>query len=163
MDADAQIEGLPRKGLAAAYAQQIKEAVLTHREERTAGYLTRSGLYTAAITALFALVFWALLWSMPRAINFLEARYRRRLEGLQTKSFRILGAEQFWSICEQSVRAAWWLVLVVLAYAYVDMALAQFPWTRYASHWLLNLVMDPLRIMALGVAQSIPAWLSSRS
>jgi small-conductance mechanosensitive channel len=54
------------------------------------------------------------------------------------------------------VRAAWWLVLVVLAYAYVDMALAQFPWTRYASYWLLNLVMDPLRIMALGVAQSIP-------
>jgi small-conductance mechanosensitive channel len=156
VDADAQIEGLPRKSLATAYVRQIREAVLTHRDERTAGFLTRSGLYTAAITAIFALMFWALLWLMPRTIGFLVARYRPKMEGLQAKSFGMLDAEQFWGIVEQSVRAAWWLGLVVLAYAYVDMALAQFPWTRYASHWLLNLAMDPLRIMAQGVAQSIP-------
>jgi len=156
LDADAQIEGVPRKSLAAAYARQIKEAVRTHREERTAGYLTRSGLYTAAITVIFALIFWVLRWLMPRTVNFLRTRYRPKLDDIQSRSFGMLGAEQFWSICEQSVRAGWWLVLVVVAYAYVDMALAQFPWTRYASHWLLNLVMDPLRIMAQGVAQSIP-------
>jgi small-conductance mechanosensitive channel len=156
VDADAQIEGLSRKSLATAYVKQIKDAIRAHREERTADYLTRSGLYTGAITAMFALVFWALLWLMPRTIDLLMARYRPKMEGLEAKAFGMLDADQFWGIFEQSVRAAWWLVLVVIAYAYVDMALAQFPWTRYASHWLLNLVMDPLRIMAQGVAQSMP-------
>jgi small-conductance mechanosensitive channel len=156
VDADAQIEGVARKSLATAYAKQIKDAMRTHREERTAGRLTRSGLYTAAITAIFAIILWALRWLMPRTTGLLRARYRPKLDAIESKSFGMLDAEHFWSICEQSVRAGWWLVLAVIAYAYVDMALAQFPWTRYASHWLLNLVMDPLRIMAHGVAESVP-------
>jgi small-conductance mechanosensitive channel len=93
---------------------------------------------------------------MPRTVEFLKAHYHPHVEDIQAKSFGMLDAGQFWTILEQSVRAGWWLVLVVIAYAYVDMALAQFPWTRYASYWLLGLVMDPLRIMARGMAQSIP-------
>ena len=156
LDADASIEGVRRQVLASAFVRTMKEAVRAHREERTAGYLIQSGLYTAAITAIFALILWALRWLMPHTVNFLRARYHPKLEGLEAKSFGMLGADQFWSIFERSVRAVWWLVLMVIAYAYVDMALAQFPWTRYASHWLLNLVLDPLRIMGRGVVEAIP-------
>lgn len=156
LDADAQLEGVKRQVLARAIGAKITEAVRVYREERSAGYLTQSGLTTAAITVIFALILWALRWLMPRTVKFLRARYHPRVEDLRAKSFGMLDADQFWTILEQSVRAGWWLVFAVIAYAYVDIALAQFPWTRHASHWLLDLVMGPLRIMGRGVAQSIP-------
>jgi small-conductance mechanosensitive channel len=156
LDGDAQLEGVKRQILVRAILAKIGEAVSLHREERTAGYLTRSGLYTAAITALFALILWTLRWLAPRTVKFFRAHFHPKVEELQARSFGMLDAEQFWAILDQSVRAGWWLVLAVVAYAYLDMALAQFPWTRYASGLLLKLVLDPLRIMGRGVMESVP-------
>ncbi|MBE0627371.1 MAG: mechanosensitive ion channel [Burkholderiales bacterium] len=156
VDADAQLEGLPRKVLAVAYAKQIGDAVRAHREERTAAYLTRSGLYTAAMTAILVLALWALRWSLAYTTNTLRARFQPRLADIQSKSFGMLGADQFWRVVERGIRGLWWLALVIAAYAYVDFALSRFPWTRHASRWLLNLVLDPLRIMGQAVAESIP-------
>jgi small-conductance mechanosensitive channel len=156
LDADAGIEGVDRRVLARAVIGQINEAVRKHREERTAPYLLRSGLYTAAMTAIFALALWALRWLLSRTVSSLKARYQPKMEDIQSKSFGMLGADQFWKMVERGIRGGWWLLIAMIAYVYVDIALSRFPWTRQASRWLLNLVLDPLRIMGQAVAESIP-------
>jgi len=156
MDADASIEGINRHLFAKAIVEKIKEAVGVHREERTAGHLTERGLYTIALTAIFLAFLWAVRWLMPRSVSILKARLHPRVEDLEAKSFGMLDAGQFWTICANSVRGGWALLVLVIAFAYVEVALAQFPWTRFASGWLLNLVLDPLRIMGRGVMASIP-------
>lgn len=156
IEADARIESLERGILAKAYIGQIKEAVRSHREERSAPYLLRNALYTAAMTAILVLVLWLLRWSLARALEFFKSRYQLKLKDVETKSFGVLEADQFWNIIERGIRGGWWLLLLVLLYAYVDIALSRFPWTRAASHWLLGLALDPLRIMGHAIAQSIP-------
>ena len=156
VDADAGIERLERKLLAQIFVKQIKKAVRAYREERSAPYLMQHALYTAAMTAILVLLLWGLRLLLLRLIAILKVRLQPKLEGVQSKSSGLVGADQFWAVVERGIRGVWWLALVIAAYAYVDFALSRFPWTRHASRWLLNLVLDPLHIMGQAIAESIP-------
>jgi small-conductance mechanosensitive channel len=156
IDADAGIERLERKLFAQVVVRQIKEAVRAYREERSAPYLMQGALYTAAITAILVLLLWGLRVLLSRVIAILRVRLQPKLEGVQSKSLGMVGADQFWAVVERGIRGVWWLALLIAAYAYVDLALSGFPWTRHASRWLLNLVLDPLHIMMQAIAGSIP-------
>ena len=155
-DNDAQAEGAARDVVAIVFAQRIKEAVHMHRLERTPGYLWRSAIFTGAATAALALILWASRWAMRRAVRVIDARIKRRLERLEASSFGVLDADQLRSVLQGAIRAAWGLVVIVASVAYVEFALARFPWTRRMAEWLLALLVDPLRVIGNAIYDAIP-------
>ena len=156
LDADARNEGLERKILVKVWLEHVSQAVLAYRAERTAEYLRRSAILAAVAIAGAALFLWFTHWSVRRLQAVSEARYRARLEKLETGSFGMLDAEQMASVIERAIRAVWWLIVLFTLLFSVDFVLEQFPWTRHAARWLLALVLDPLRTMGQAIADSIP-------
>ena len=156
VDGDAQLEGIQVNLAATVFLNQIGDAVTAHREERTAAYLWRMGAAVLAATAALALLLWLTRWLQRRLVAWLKVRFQRRLEKLETRSFGMLDAEQVWAVFERTLWTFWWIVAIVASYAYVEFSLESFPWTRRAARWLLDLVVDPLRVMGRAVVESIP-------
>lgn len=156
LEVDAQVEGLHRETLAEAYARQIRQAIENYRHERSAAYLQASAARAAVATAALAVVLW-LLWVLGKRVRrFTEARYKHHLHDVAIQSFQIVNAAQLWTGVTIVLRWCFWLAAVALAYAYIEYVLNLFPWTREFAQQLLNVVLDPLRTMALATWQKVP-------
>jgi small-conductance mechanosensitive channel len=156
LDVDAELQGTDRRLVAWAFADNIRQAVTAHRAERTPGHLLRSALYTLAGAAILVAVLWLTHRLTGRMSSFAETRLRRRLQGLESLSFGVIDADQFSSVIRRAIHAAWVLVCIVATSAFLDLALEAFPWTRRAARWLVELLVDPLRVMGNAFIDSIP-------
>ena len=155
-EGDAQLEGIEPSLAAQVFIEQIGIAVSAHREERKPAYLWRMAGVVLAATVLLVLLLWLTRWLQRRLVDWLKSRYHRRLERLEIRSFGMLDAEQVWTVIEGALWTVWWVIALVASYAYLDFALESFPWTRRAARWLLDLVVDPLRVMGSAIVESIP-------
>jgi small-conductance mechanosensitive channel len=116
---------------------------------RTAVY---SGVATLVLAALVALV----IWLSRRAQRALEATYRQRVQSVGIQSFQILRAEQIWVALRRALLGARTLVILVLAFVYLQYVLGLLPWARGASSRLLQYILDPLATMGWGVVNALP-------
>jgi small-conductance mechanosensitive channel len=156
VDADARYESIARKTLTEALVQTIRGAVTDYRQARSREALIRAAVYggiaTLALAALMALV----IWISRRAQTTLEATYRQRVQSVGIQSFQIVRAEQIWVGLRRALLGARTLVILVLAFAYVQYVLGLLPWTRGASSRLLQYILDPLAVMAWGIVNVLP-------
>lgn len=159
VDADAQRESSPRSVLARAYQMRISEAIHEYRRDRSPGSLARAGL--AALAATIALA--VLLWIGTRVMHWLdillERRVKRRLEGLEEQSLRIVNATHLWRLLSGLRSVLWTAATLIAIVVYFDFLLHLFPWTRGFGHQLLTLLTDPLRIIGQGILAAIPKLL----
>jgi small-conductance mechanosensitive channel len=155
-DADARLEQLDRRNLAAAYVTRIGEVMQGYRRDRSAEQLARSGLYALAATGGFALVLWLGTRATRKLDAVLERRVKARLAGIEAKSLRLLNAAQLWQML-RSLRVLVWVAVVVGAsLVYLDFLLHLFPWTRWFGVRLFDLLFDPLRTIGAGIVAAIP-------
>lgn len=156
VDSDAELEGVNRRLVAKALRAKIERAVISYREERTSDYLWHASIITLAATCLLALALWLTHALTRRLRRAMAARFRQKLDELQVHKLGVVQAEHVWRALERTVETVWGLVAIVAVFGYVDFALAQFPWTRATAHWIVNLAVDPLRIMVDGIVEAIP-------
>jgi len=155
-DADARLEGIDSSLLASVYVTRIGEAISSYRREREPQQVMRGSMF--AVAGLVLLV--ALLWLGARAMHWLDAllerRIKSRLEGLETKSLRLLNATQLWRAL-RSLRSLFWTATALAAILfYLDFVLQLFPWTRDFGIRLYDLLVDPLRAFGRGLLGAIP-------
>ena len=86
----------------------------------------------------------------------LERRYRARVQGIQDRAFQLVKAEQIWHALTSILNFAWAVCLLVILYFYLNYVLALFPWTRALGRSLLEIAVDPLRTMGLGLLGMVP-------
>jgi small-conductance mechanosensitive channel len=155
-DADAQYESLDRKALAEAILRAIRAAVTDYRQARSRAALirtaVRSGVATVVLAALVVLVIRLSRWAQTA----LEATYRQRVQSVGIQAFQIVRAEQIWASLRRALVGARTIVILGLAFVYLQYVLGLLPWTRGASNRLLQYVLDPLAIMGWGVVNAIP-------
>ena len=155
-DADARYESMDRHVLTDALLRTVREAVAGYRQARSREALTRSavsiGVATLVLAALVALV----VWLSRRAQTALEAIYKQRVQSVGIQSFQIVRAEQIWVALRRALIGARVLVILGLAFVYVQYALGALPWTRGASGRLLQYLLDPVATMGWGVVNVIP-------
>jgi small-conductance mechanosensitive channel len=155
-DADAQYESLDRKALAEAIVRAIRAAVTDYRQARSRAALirtaVRSGVATVVLAALVVLVIRLSRWAQTA----LEATYRQRVQSVGIQAFQIVRAEQIWASLRRALVGARTIVILGLAFVYLQYVLGLLPWTRGASNRLLQYVLDPLAIMGWGVVNAIP-------
>ena len=156
LDADARLESLERKTLAELLVGTMREAVASYRQARTRGALLRSAAYAAVATVLLAALVTLVVWVSRWAEKVLEATYRQRVQSVGIQSFQLVRAEQIWVALHRAVVIARALIILALAFVYLQYVLGVFPWTRGFSGQLLGLVLDPLATMGWGIVNVVP-------
>jgi small-conductance mechanosensitive channel len=155
-DADAQLESLGRKTLAELLVRTMREAVADYRQARTREALLQSAAYAAVATVLLAALVTLVVWVSRWAERVLEATYRQRVQSVGIQSFQLVRAEQIWVALHRGVVVARALVILGLAFVYLQYVLGVFPWTRAFSSQLLGLVLNPLATMGWGIVTVVP-------
>jgi len=155
-DADAQLESLGRKTLAELLVRTMREAVASYRQARTREALLQSAAYAAVATVLLAALVTLVVWVSRWAERMLEATYRQRVQSVGIQSFQLVRAEQIWVALHRGVVVARALVILGLAFVYLQYVLGVFPWTRGFSSQLLGLVLNPLATMGWGIVTVVP-------
>lgn len=155
-DTDARPENLEHKELAQVYLVKIREAIIAYRKARTPDALIRSGLYIALATFAFLAFVWLGMRGMRKFDTLLERQLRAKLEGLESKSFQIVRAQQLWSALDGTLKFSWLAVSVLAGLWYLEFALSMLPWTRKFGDSLLVLLIKPLHIMARGLVDMMP-------
>ena len=154
--ADATLESVSPETLAASHRQKIAEAITGHRAERQPGKLLRGLGFALLATA----VYYALLLLLRRVFSRLQKALERRVQAhvaaLPGKTFQLVQGKQIWEAARATVRGLHWILLILLFYFWLDVVLAQFPWTRPLGEQLTGLLTDPLVSIATGFIDFVP-------
>ncbi len=146
---DAQLQGdfTPEVIANTLFKGQIAEAIKNYRYERKSTTLKKNVQKALYRTALLLLILVILFWLFRKIDQLLEKRFKRKIEKLESKSKKILQAEQIWTIIRilnNILRAA---VVLIIIYTFLNFVLGLFPWTRQLADTLLHFVLNPLRVL----------------
>jgi hypothetical protein len=78
-DADALVEGVPRKVLAATNLARIQSAIVAYRADRSAAALRRAGIAAVVATLVFIVLVVLVVWLRRRLDALLDRRYGQRI------------------------------------------------------------------------------------
>jgi small-conductance mechanosensitive channel len=158
---DVQLVGAPNSSaLADLYTIRIREAAQRYRADREVGVLWLRALYALGETLVLILALLALRWLRHKSLA-LERRYAARIGGVRIKSVQLISANQILAVLHGLLRGAFalvalFLVALFLVYSYLNGVLRLFPWTKGIADNLLQYVLDPLRVIALGFVRYLP-------
>jgi small-conductance mechanosensitive channel len=156
-DADARIEQLERQLFAQVCLQRIGVGIEEYRRERRPEHLLWNALYALLSTVLSGALVLLLVRLGRRLDAFVEKRFKqRRVPSLGIKSFEILRAEQIWGALHALLKALRIVMILVIAYVYLNFLLSLFPWTRPFATRLLPYVINPLITMGQSVLEYLP-------
>ncbi len=156
VDADAEPEGIHARELATVYTQLIARALSAYRQARTPAALREAWVAAVVGLVVLALGLTAVFWIWRRLHALLEKRLRRRVQDLETKSFRLVDAERIWSGVRVLVNLARVLAVLALVYVFLHVVLARFPSTRGIAVRLGDYAIGPLRTMGWAFLVYIP-------
>jgi len=156
IDADGAVDGVSRQLLAERAAIKVKEAIAVYRNDRNPRVLLINTLYALGATAVLALV----LLTVRRAFRKLDAlaarRLRSRIKAFEERSHQIVEARQMRHALQGLLKSTYVLALLVLGYIYLHFVFGLYPWTRPLAARLLEIFLDPLQAMGLGLLESLP-------
>jgi len=154
-DADARLEQLTAPQLAEAHRRRIAQAIDAYRKARTPEVLRNGALYAAIATVVFGFGL-IVLFKATRWFDGWMRQRMARIGAVGIQSFEIVRAERIHGALRAIVNLIRALVILAAVFAYLDFALAQFPWTRALSRRLLSLVTDPLAAIFQSFLAQIP-------
>jgi small-conductance mechanosensitive channel len=158
-DADAAQEQIDRKVLAAVYLARTKQAIETYRRARESNRLLRAGLFGVLFSVIFAGVLLLLKVLYKKLLYLLESKSKRKIQDLQIQSQEIIRAERIWTILTTALRAMRLVLIIILAYVYLESVLSLFPWTRIIASKLAGYVLSPLRTLGRGFLDYLPNFI----
>jgi small-conductance mechanosensitive channel len=155
-DADAALEEMGRGVLAEATLEVLKRAVDTWREQRSPRLLLRHAGYSVGATLMLVVIVWLLLQGFRRLRALTRLQAGARVHSVRIGAFEVIRAEHLRVAAQAVVKLLFWIVLLWIAYLYLEFVLPLFPWTRPISERLLELVVDPLTTLGLSFVGALP-------
>lgn len=155
-EGDARLEGIDQQLLARGILARVGEAIETWRRDRSPANLRRGFLISLGATLLVAFGLWAGRWFFLRLRRYLDGRLRLRIRDLKIREFRVVRAQQMWGLLDGGLALLGAIGSLAALYAYLNLVLALFPWTRGLAINLAALVLAPLRTLALGFLGIVP-------
>jgi small-conductance mechanosensitive channel len=155
-DADAKLEGVRRHVLAEAYRSRIAEAIAAYRSDRNPHVLLTHALYALGATLAFGVLLLALRRGYRWLVELATRRLAERFEKLEKGSVNLIQARQLWQGLHGIFKGLRVVLTLVILYLYLNYVLELFPWTRPVSRRLIDLVVDPLRVMGTALIGYIP-------
>jgi small-conductance mechanosensitive channel len=155
-DDDADREGVSRQMLARAYVAKIRTAVEAYRRDRDSRSIAWAAGSALAATLVFAALVLLIRFLFRRLISLAEKRYALKIRQLQEKSHDIVRTEWIWTAFKGGLRTARIIIILILAFFYIDVVLHLFPWTRAFAVPMLDLLLTPLRSIGRAVLDYLP-------
>jgi small-conductance mechanosensitive channel len=157
VDVDARYEGISTEVLAKLIKNKIKEAVDKHRMEREPKQLLINTVKTILASVLLILFLFILL-RMFRGLNLLiEAKLKSRLEGLESKSSKLIQANQLWYAVKGFISLIKVVAIIILFQIYLTYVLSLYPWTAPFAGNVVNFIVEPLSEFGLSVLAFLPS------
>lgn len=158
-DEDARIESVPRRVLATAYVQRIKESIDAFRFDREPKNLIRHTIYSVAVTLILIVGLFLLIKLARRVRSSLEQHYKDKIHGVEIQALQILHARHIWKLLFGSLTFIAVATVFMWAYATLYYILSLFPWTRGLSKNLFQLFLDPVRTITSTFVNAIPDFI----
>lgn len=160
-ESDARLESQTPVVLAEFHRRQIAESIQRYRLERTPEHLLKSLALSAVATALAIGAILLTGWLLQRLDGLLERRYGARIELLSEKlgSAMHVGGGSMLRTLQSAIRTLRFIAFIAIAIAWLDVVFSQFPWTRWLSANIADLLLRPLATITLGIADYIPKLL----
>jgi len=153
---DAASEGISLDILTDLVQEKIRLAIGEYRYERTPRVLLIKTGYALFATLVVALLIWGILRFFSWFRDLAESRITSRIKKLESKSRYLIRAEMLLGVLAGTLRTAKILIVIIVSYIYVNLVLGLYPWTRLFAGRLFSIVLEPLRIMGLGIISQIP-------
>jgi small-conductance mechanosensitive channel len=157
VDADAELEQVGRRGLAAVHLERIREAIAGYRDARSSSALRRTAVSIAVATLVAVLAIFVVRRVRQWIERILTARVHKRIHTVGIQSFELVRGERIWSALRGAVRGLQTLVVLAVVLMYAGFVLAQLPWTRGLSRSVVGFVLRPLQVIGAGVVANIPS------
>jgi small-conductance mechanosensitive channel len=155
-DDDAEREGVSRQMLARAYVAKIRTTVEVYRRDRDSRSIAWAAGSALGATLVFAALVLLIRFLFRKLISLAEKRYALKIRQLQEKSHDIVRTEWIWAVFKGGLRAARIIIVLLLAFFYIDVVLHLFPWTRAFAVPMLDLLLTPLRSIGQAVLNYLP-------
>lgn len=155
-EADAELEGIDARTLATTVVMQVGEALDAWRRDRLPATLARNGVYAVGATLGLGVGLWVGMLLMRRWRRFTEQRLGARIRDIKVFEFRVFGARQMWALLTGVLNLVWFAAVLVALNVYLGTVLLLFPWTRGFGIDLIEILVAPLRTIALGFLAALP-------
>ncbi|NTW59768.1 MAG: mechanosensitive ion channel family protein [Nitrospirae bacterium] len=155
-DDDAEREGVSRQMLARAYVGKIQAAVEVYRRDRDTRSIAWASGSALGATLVFVALVQLIRFLFRKLLSLAEKRYALKVRQLQEKSHDIVRTEGIWTVFKGGLRAARIVIILILAFFYIDVVLHLFPWTRAFAVPMLDLMLTPLRSIGRAVLEYLP-------
>ena len=155
VELDATYARVERDLLAEIYLGRIKETIEKYREERTSDVVLINILYVLAATALLILVLFGYRLGFRYLRQNIMARFDSNIKALQIKSVEILNANQIKATLHGLITTIKVALIIITIYLYLQFALSLLPWTRTFAFSLIEVTMEPLKVIGEGILEYI--------
>ena len=154
---DAALEGASLDIIADIFKEKIVNVITAYRYDRQPDVL-RANIYSALLRT-FGLAITLILfnWLFNKLDTRLEKRVKYGIQKLEAKSLRIIQAEQIWRVFRVGLRLLRILIVLLIAWVFLNFVLGLFPWTRHFSSTAFDHIVKPLEKMGLAVIGYIPS------
>ena len=157
-DFDADVQGIDNRHITAeVFGLKIREGIQSYRHDRSPTMIKKNIMLAVARTAVLFVILIALLWVFRRLDKLIERGFKRRIKKIEAKSMRLVQSEQIWRVLRTLLSVIKALLILLLIYYFLTLVLNLFPWTRYVSGKLLELVLNPLTVMATSFINYLPS------
>ena len=140
-------------------ARALERAIEETREAHDARAMLRAGVWAAVTTVIFIL----LLWLLRRMLRFVDVKLRRAADRMgariTARGGEILPRERVLLYVHRMVMFAGFAIGLLLAYNWIGLVLARFPFTRPWAERLDAFLLDTTVGMLEAVADSLPGLL----
>jgi len=153
---DAINEGISKEVLSTLIKNKIKEAVNKYRLERDPKRLLINTVKAIVATVLLFLLLFILLRLFRRFNLFIESKLKSKLEGLESKSSKLIQANQLWNVLEGIISLIKVITIIILFQIYLTYVFSLYPWTAPFAGEVVNFIIKPLSEFGLSVLAFLP-------
>ena len=157
VSADASIEQVALRELAAAHLLRLREAIVGYRQARSPAALRASAINALTATVVLIVAAVALFWFWRWFDRLITSRLSTRIHTVGIQSFEVMRAERIWGALRNALAALRTLTLLALGLVYAGFVLGQFPRTRGLSRGMATFALRPLQVILNGLLASIPS------
>jgi small-conductance mechanosensitive channel len=156
VEVDATHEGITREILAVLIKNKIKEAVDKYRIEREPKQLLINTVKAIVATVLLLLILFILVRLFRKFNLFIEAKLKARIEGLESKSSKLIQANQLWYALKGFISLIKVITILILFQIYLTYVLSLYPWTAPFAGKVVGFIVEPLSAFGLSVLAFLP-------
>ncbi len=156
-EADAESEKISRSALATLIHDKTVEALRLYREQRSRPVLIKNSIHAIAAAILYVTLLFSILWLLKKIKAWIRRKIKLKADFLENKSFKLISSDQIWSVYESIFRILKFLTVLILSVISLEYIFGLFPWTNSILISTLNLIVDPLQTMGLGIINYIPS------